>query len=69
MDQKNGKAYTIDFEREPAQVASSEKEDDDIVEQVIFLLDKVCANDERHHELTIMCDELPKSYLINRKDW
>ena len=64
MDQKHGKTYTIDLEHKETPVAGFEKEDDDKVEQVLYLLDKFCASDELYHELTIMSDELPKSYLI-----
>ena len=67
VEQKHGKAYTINFEREQAQEASTEKEDNDVVEQVLYLLDKFCASDELYHELTIICDELPKSHLIKQK--
>lgn len=67
MDQKHGKTYTIDLEHKETPVAGSEKEDDDKVEQVLYLLDTFCASDELYHELTIMCDELPKSYLIKQK--
>ena len=37
------------------------------LEQVLYLLDKFCASDELYHELTMVCDELPKSYLIKQK--
>ena len=67
VDQKHGKTYTIDLEHRETLVAGSETEDDDKVEQVLSLLDKFCASDELYHELTIMCDELPKSYLIKQK--
>ncbi|PFX29172.1 hypothetical protein AWC38_SpisGene6088 [Stylophora pistillata] len=67
VDQKHGKTYTNDLEHRETLVAGSETEDDDKVEQVLYLLDEFCASDELYHELTIMCDELPKSYLIKQK--
>ncbi|KAJ7369993.1 hypothetical protein OS493_034939 [Desmophyllum pertusum] len=30
-------------------------------------MDKFCTSDELYHELTMMCDDLPKSYLIKQK--
>ncbi|PFX16953.1 hypothetical protein AWC38_SpisGene18745 [Stylophora pistillata] len=67
VDQKHGKTYTIDLEHRETLMPGSEKEHDDKVEQVLYLLDKFCASDELYHKLTIMCDELPKSYLIKQK--
>lgn len=65
MDQKQRNTYTINFEHEGTQVPRTAADDcNDKLEQVLCLLDKFCASDELYHELTIMCDELPKSYLI-----
>ena len=34
---------------------------------VLFLMDKVCVGDNFYHELTMICDDLPKSYLIKQR--
>ena len=39
----------------------------DSVEQVLFLLDKFCVSDHYYHELTMISDGLPKSYLIKQR--
>ena len=36
------------------------------IEQVLFLMDKFCMGDEVYHELTMMAEGLPKSYLIKQ---
>jgi len=36
------------------------------VEEIIFLLDKFCVGDCFFHELTMVTDGLPKSYLIQQ---
>ena len=37
------------------------------VEQVLFLFDKFCVGDSFYHELTMIIDGLPKSYLIKQR--
>ena len=37
------------------------------VEMVLFLMDKLCVGDNFYHELTMICDDLPKSYLIKQR--
>lgn len=36
------------------------------VEQVLFLLDKFCVGDEVYHELSMILEGLPKSYLVKQ---
>jgi len=36
------------------------------VEQLLFLLDKFCVGDEIHHELSMIADGIPRSYLIKQ---
>ena len=43
------------------------QEDEDNLEQLLFLLDKFCVSDELYHELTILYNDLPRSYLIKQK--
>ena len=37
------------------------------VERVLFLLDKFCVGDLFYHELTMVLDGLPKSYLVKQR--
>lgn len=37
------------------------------IEQVLFLLDKFCVGDAFYHELTMIADGLPKSYLVKQQ--
>ena len=39
----------------------------DKLEKVLFLLDKFNVGDNFYHELTILVDGLPKSYLVKQK--
>ena len=43
------------------------QEDEENLEQLLFLLDKFCVTDELYHELTILYNDLPRSYLIKQK--
>ena len=38
--------------------------DKDKVEKVLFLLDKFCVGEAFYHEMNMLVDSLPKSYLI-----
>jgi len=69
VDQKQRNTYTINFEHEDTQVPRTPANDgdNDQLEQVLYLLDKLCAIDKLYRELAIMCDELPKSHLIKQK--
>jgi hypothetical protein len=37
------------------------------VEKILFLLDIFCVGDYFYHELTMMCGDLPRSYLVKQK--
>ena len=37
------------------------------VEKVLFLLEKFCVGDNFYHELTVVVDGLPKSYIVKQK--
>lgn len=37
------------------------------IERVLFLLDKFCVGDLFYHELTMVLDGLPKSYLVKQR--
>ena len=42
----------------------SEKKE--MIERVLFLLDKFCVGDEVYHELSLTVEGLPKYYLIKK---
>ena len=59
----------MDWEPTPPAVGgygNLHKEDKNKLEQVLFLLDKFCVGDEVYHELTMITDGLPKSYLVKQ---
>ena len=66
-DTNQGNQYTIELDKEDSSIPNTDKEEDNKLEQVLYLLDKFCASDELYHELTMICDDLPKSYLITQK--
>ncbi|CAB4011338.1 Hypothetical predicted protein, partial [Paramuricea clavata] len=37
------------------------------LEMVLFLLDKFCIGDNFYHEMTMLFDDLPRSYLVKQK--
>jgi hypothetical protein len=43
------------------------QDDQSIIEKVLFLLDKFCVGDEVYHELSVLSEDLPRSYLIKQK--
>ncbi|CAB3985615.1 Hypothetical predicted protein [Paramuricea clavata] len=45
---------------------SLSSQDQKTIEQVLFLLDKFCIGDSFYHELTMIIDGLPKSYLVKQ---
>ena len=46
---------------------SLSEEEKSKVEKVLFLLDKFCVGDNFCHELTMVADGLPKSYLVKQR--
>ena len=67
QDEKGG-AHTLDWEPTPTDgdYENLHKEDKKKLEQVLFLLDKFCVGDEVYHELTMITEDLPKSYLVKQ---
>ena len=53
--------HTFDFVKE--KVTQEDKEN---LEQLLFLLDKFWVRNEPYHELTILYNDLPRSYLIKQ---
>ena len=42
-------------------------EDKSKVVMVLFLLDKFCVGDNFYHEITMLFDDLPRSYFVKQK--
>ena len=42
------------------------EEDTHKVKKILFILDKFCIGDAAYHELTMLCEGLPRSYLIKQ---
>ena len=42
------------------------EEDKQKVKNILFILDKFCIGDAAYHELTMLCEGLPRSYLIKQ---
>ena len=63
LQDTEGSNYNLDFQNDttPSDLKESDKEN---LEN--FLLDKFCVGDEVYHELSILSDDLPKSYLIKQ---
>lgn len=58
----SGRTCTFEYTEE-----NITQQDDENLEQLLFLLDKFCVSDELYHELTILYNDLPRSYLIKQK--
>ena len=56
------RTYTLYFQTE-----NSVEDDKESVEQILFLLDRFCVSGELYHELSLVYDDLPRSYLIKQK--
>lgn len=65
MDTKKGNSFTVEVDNQSSSPTTDKEED--MLEQVLYLLDKFCASDELYHELTMVCEDLPKSYLPKHK--
>ncbi|CAB4024927.1 Hypothetical predicted protein, partial [Paramuricea clavata] len=65
LQDTEGSNYNLDFQNDttPSDLKESDKEN---LEKILFLLDKFCVGDEVYHELSILSDDLPKSYLIKQ---
>ena len=61
----DGAHHTINYT--PSQYKCLSEDDKSRIEQVLFLLDKFCVGDEVYHELSMISEGLPKSYLVKQK--
>ena len=72
LQDESGCSYTMEYPTPststPGQMEYDKLSEDrqKINEQVLFLLDRFCVGDQVYHELSIITDGLPKSYLIKQ---
>jgi hypothetical protein len=69
---KTGKIHNLNNEKKAnsptAQGFDSLSEmDKSKVEKILFLLDKFCVGDNFYHEITMLVDDLPRSYLVKQR--
>ena len=53
--------------QQPSGFDALSKDEKDKVEEILFLLDKFYVGDEFYHELSMIVESLPKSYLIKQR--
>lgn len=65
LQDDKGSSYSLDYEvcTGDADISTDDKSN---LEKVLFLLDKFCVGDEVYHELSVLSDDLPRSYLIKQ---
>ena len=66
MEQNTGTIHSLHVD-DCKNFDSLSNEDKEKIEQVLFLLDKFCVGDSFYHELTMINDGLPKSYLVKQR--
>lgn len=54
--------HTLEFDQ-----LSANETDQNNLETLLFLLDKFCASDELYHELSLLSEDLPRTYLIKQR--
>ena len=64
---KTGASHTVMVTGQESTASSLSEEEKANVEKVLFLLDKFCVGDSFYHELTMVMDGLPKSYLVKQR--
>ena len=80
-ENETGQVHTVNLQQEnsiwePASIINESdrastfstlpEEEKNRIEQMLFLLDKLCVGDNFYHELSIMVDGLPRSYLVKQ---
>ncbi|CAB4001754.1 Hypothetical predicted protein [Paramuricea clavata] len=66
MEQNTGTIHSLHVD-DCQNFDSLSNEDKEKIEQILFLLDKFCVGDSFYHELTMITDGLPKSYLVKQR--
>ena len=64
---ENGKQHTFSYQsKEKRGYKDLSEEEKQKVKNILFILDKFCIGDASYHELTMLYDGLPRSYLIKQ---
>jgi hypothetical protein len=58
--------YSFDYKDHNASSSDLKQNDKESLQQILYLLDKFCVGDAVYHELSILSDGLPKSYLVKQ---
>lgn len=69
LQDKEGLTHSLNYSASnstPHGHANLDEEEKNKVEQVLLLLDKFCVGDEAYHELSMITEGLPKSYLVKQ---
>ena len=67
LQDEKGTISSLNYDQEfPPNISDLSCDDQSNLEKVMFLLDKFCVSDEVYHELTLVSEELPRSYLIKQ---
>jgi hypothetical protein len=67
MKQNTGIIHSLHADNCNSNFDSLSNENKEKIKQVLFLLDKLCVGDAFYHELTMITDCLPKSYLVKQR--
>lgn len=67
LQDQDGKTHTMSYSTNQTEYSKLSDDTKSKIEQVLFLLDKFCVGDEVYHELSLLGEGLPKSYLIKQK--
>ena len=68
LQDKHGSTHQLNYNETPniGKYEDLPQEEKDKIEQVLFLMDKCCMGGEVYHELSMVIDGLPKSYLTKQ---
>ncbi|CAB3998260.1 Hypothetical predicted protein [Paramuricea clavata] len=66
LQDEKGTISSLNYQESPPSISDLSCDDHSNLEKVLFLLDKFCVSDEIYHELTLVSEELPRSYLIKQ---
>ncbi|KAJ7327833.1 hypothetical protein OS493_026112 [Desmophyllum pertusum] len=68
IEDQNGHSHKLDYcgMTSSGNYENLSQNEKNKIDQVLFLMDKFCMGDDVYHELTMMAEGLPKSYLIKQ---
>ena len=62
LKDEDGCKYNFDYTADH----DSNMSENEVIEQILFILDKFCVRDALYHEVSILSDDLQKSYLVKQ---